>query len=76
MDEAAMIEQRRKRREAIKAKYRGSGTPLLVQALQLGDKSGESTPGQQDEATPSARSSKYICAPSLDFTDLLWQLHQ
>jgi serine/threonine-protein kinase PRP4 len=30
---------------------------LLVQALQLGDKSGESTPGQQDDNTPSARSS-------------------
>jgi serine/threonine-protein kinase PRP4 len=30
---------------------------LLVQALQLGDKSGDSTPGQQDDNTPSARSS-------------------
>ncbi|KAF8852872.1 kinase-like protein [Acephala macrosclerotiorum] len=57
LDEAALIEQRRKRREAIKAKYRGSATPLLVQALQLGDKSGDSTPGQQDSTTPSARSS-------------------
>ncbi|KAE8445836.1 hypothetical protein EG329_012759 [Mollisiaceae sp. DMI_Dod_QoI] len=56
LDEAALIEQRRKRREAIKAKYRGSATPLLVQALQLGDKSGDSTPGQQDDTTPSARS--------------------
>lgn len=53
-----MIEQRRKRREAIKAKYRGQATPLLVQALQLGDKSGDSTPGQQDSTTPSARSSR------------------
>jgi len=59
LDEAALIEQRRKRREAIKAKYRGSATPLLVQALQLGDKSGESTPGQHGENTPSARSSMY-----------------
>jgi serine/threonine-protein kinase PRP4 len=38
VDEAALIEQRRKRREAIKAKYRGSAPPLMVQALQLGDK--------------------------------------
>lgn len=53
LDEAALIEQRRKRREAIKAKYRGSGTPLLVQALQLADKSGQSTPGQEDSATSS-----------------------
>lgn len=59
VDEATLIEQRRKRREAIKAKYRGSATPLLVQALQLGDKSGPSTPGQggQDEQLSSARSS-------------------
>ena len=33
LDEAALIEQRRQRREAIKAKHRGQGTPLLVQAL-------------------------------------------
>ncbi|KAH8808132.1 kinase-like domain-containing protein [Xylogone sp. PMI_703] len=59
VDEATLIEQRRKRREAIKAKYRGSATPLLVQALHLGDKSGQSTPGQggQDEQSSSARSS-------------------
>lgn len=30
---------------------------MLVQALQLGDKSGDSTPGQQDDNTPSVRSS-------------------
>lgn len=59
LDEEALIEQRRKRREAIKAKYRGSATPLLVQALQLGDKTGDSTPSQQDDNTPSARSGKY-----------------
>jgi serine/threonine-protein kinase PRP4 len=39
-----LIEERRKRREAIKAKYRGQATPLLVQALQLGNKTGSSTP--------------------------------
>ena len=32
---------------------------MLVQALQLGSKSGESTPGRQDDTTPSARSSKH-----------------
>lgn len=32
-DEAALIEERRKRREAIKARHRGQATPLLVQAL-------------------------------------------
>ncbi|RQM07344.1 hypothetical protein DH86_00003083, partial [Scytalidium sp. 3C] len=67
IDEATLIEQRRKRREAIKAKYRGSATPLLVQALQLGEKSGQSTPGQrgQDNQTSSARSSSpLISTPS------------
>ncbi|EFW20505.1 U4/U6 small nuclear ribonucleoprotein prp4 [Coccidioides posadasii str. Silveira] len=40
VDEAALIEQRRRRREAIKAKYRGQATPLLVQALQTGNETG------------------------------------
>lgn len=35
VDEATLIEERRKRREAIKAKHRGQATPLLVQALTL-----------------------------------------
>ncbi|KDB22641.1 CMGC/DYRK/PRP4 protein kinase [Trichophyton interdigitale MR816] len=33
VDEATLIEQRRKRREAIKAKYRDAPKPLIVQAL-------------------------------------------
>ncbi|RKF62492.1 Dual specificity tyrosine-phosphorylation-regulated kinase 3 [Erysiphe neolycopersici] len=37
LDEAALIEQRRKRREAIKAKYKASTASLPVQDLQLGD---------------------------------------
>ncbi|KAL9635889.1 MAG: hypothetical protein Q9164_003181 [Protoblastenia rupestris] len=35
LDEAALIEERRKRREAIKAKYRGQATPTIVQSLAL-----------------------------------------
>ena len=35
LDEAALIEERRKRREAIRAKYKRQDTPLLVQALSL-----------------------------------------
>lgn len=58
-----MIEQRRKRREAIKSKYRGSATPLLVQALQLGDKTEDSTPAQEDSNTSSARSGKHNGPP-------------
>lgn len=44
IDEAVLIEERRKRREAIKAKHRGQATPLLVQALVHDD---TSTPTQQ-----------------------------
>jgi serine/threonine-protein kinase PRP4 len=36
LNEAALIEERRKRREALKAKYRNQETPLLVQALHPG----------------------------------------
>lgn len=36
MDEAALIEARRKRREAIKNKYKGHEPSLLVQALRVG----------------------------------------
>ena len=44
LDEAALIEERRKKREAIKAKHRGQATPMLVQALALDNKSAPSTP--------------------------------
>jgi serine/threonine-protein kinase PRP4 len=44
MDEAARLEARRKRREAIKAKYRGQATPLRLQALHLGAETESSTP--------------------------------
>lgn len=44
MDEACRLEARRKRREAIKAKYRAQATPLLIQALQRGAETDSSTP--------------------------------
>ena len=44
LDEAALIEERRKRREAIKAKHRGQATPMLVQALALDSKHAPATP--------------------------------
>ena len=43
-DEATLIEERRKRREAIKARYRGQATPLTVQALVVDNNSAPSTP--------------------------------
>ena len=44
IDEATLIEERRKKREAIKAKYRGQATPMLVQALALSNRSHPTTP--------------------------------
>lgn len=56
LDEAALIEERRKRREAIKNKYRGHATPLLVQALHVGSDGG--SPGAAStSATPDTRKS-------------------
>ncbi len=75
LDEAALIEQRRKRREAIKAKYRGSATPMMVQALHLEDKSTPGTPGksqQGDEDTQSTRSGKPQYCLRMDQTNLIW----
>lgn len=58
LDEAALIEQRRKRREAIKAKYRGSATPLLVQALHLEDKSAPGSPAKTQLDGDSVQSTR------------------
>lgn len=55
-DEASLIEERRKRREAIKAKYKGQATPLLVQALQLGNDSEAQTPMADTPVIRSERS--------------------
>lgn len=51
-----MIEQRRKRREAILAKHRRGATPLMVQALQLGDKAASETPTRSEIDGDDARS--------------------
>ncbi|KAI4249988.1 MAG: hypothetical protein L6R42_008822 [Xanthoria sp. 1 TBL-2021] len=50
LDEAALIEERRKRREAIKAKHRGQATPLSVQALVLDSQSAASSPKPSADA--------------------------
>ncbi|KAI9675824.1 MAG: U4/U6 small nuclear ribonucleoprotein prp4 [Trizodia sp. TS-e1964] len=67
VDEATLIEERRKRREAIKAKYRGQATPLLVQALQLGnesDFSSKSTPKLEiPDPTPFQSVSPQVSSP-------------
>ncbi|EEP82516.1 serine/threonine-protein kinase prp4 [Uncinocarpus reesii 1704] len=63
VDEAALIERRRKRREAIKAKYRGQATPLLVQALQIGTETG-STASNASESASKADSSARQGSPA------------
>ncbi|KAL2796874.1 kinase-like domain-containing protein [Aspergillus keveii] len=52
LDEAAQLEARRKRREAIKAKYRGQATPLRIQALHIGGDR-DSTPPTSQAVTPN-----------------------
>ncbi|OAP63366.1 hypothetical protein AYL99_02593 [Fonsecaea erecta] len=56
IDEAALIEERRKRREAIKNKYRGQAPPLLVQALHLGAESTPASPALESYTTTPRRS--------------------
>lgn len=56
LDEASLIEERRKRREAIKARHRGQATPLLVQALAIDHESaaGSRNPAVEDEGPPAS----------------------
>jgi len=55
VDEAALIEARRRRREAIKNQHRSQPTPLLVQALHAGP----DTPADSIDTTPN-RSGKQV----------------
>lgn len=52
LDEAAALEARRKRREAIRAKYRSQASPLHLQPLQVDTDS--STPGSTPVAEPAS----------------------
>lgn len=54
-DEATLIEERRKKREAIKAKYRGQATPLLAQALVLSTKLDATTLKSESLSVPSPK---------------------
>jgi serine/threonine-protein kinase PRP4 len=60
MDDAALIEERRKRREAIKAKYKEQATPLLVQALAINS----STAASSGAGTPVKAASDGIGNPT------------
>ncbi|KAL8685546.1 MAG: hypothetical protein Q9218_007694 [Villophora microphyllina] len=73
LDEASLVEERRKKREAIKARYRGQATPLLVQALAIDHQSGSNSPkavvedGHQPASiytAPEKSSKAEVSAPS------------
>ena len=68
LDEAALIEERRKRREAIKNKYRGQAAPLLVQALHVGSENG--SPGASTPAAPDVTKSGMRFATQVLFCPL------
>ena len=64
LTEDELIEQRRRKREAIKAKYRSQQTPLLVQALEQNSLSAPSTPRHESSAVTSEHAScKYRTLP-------------
>jgi len=65
LDEAAMIEARRKRREAIKNQYRSQPTTLLVQALHAAPE----TPADSITTTPT-RSGKHTQLDTCVITNL------
>ncbi|MCJ1473755.1 U4/U6 small nuclear ribonucleoprotein prp4 [Lambiella insularis] len=63
LDEAALIEERRKRREAIKAKHRGQETPLLVQALAISSERTEAISAPVFETAPPLIDSPVVSPP-------------
>ncbi|KAK5149006.1 hypothetical protein LTR04_000202, partial [Oleoguttula sp. CCFEE 6159] len=59
VDEDALIEQRRKKREALRAKYKDQVTPLHTQALQLRTESEPATPQTDTGEDSSTRSGQH-----------------
>ncbi|KAF2766479.1 kinase-like protein, partial [Teratosphaeria nubilosa] len=57
LSEAEIIEQRRKRREAIKARHGKSQAPLLVQALEQNMQSAPATPAHESSGATSEQQS-------------------
>jgi len=68
LDEATQIEERRKRREALKNKYRGQATPLRIQALHLDGElvSGAST-SRESPAAPGLYADSFTEEAQLTF---------
>ena len=71
IDEATLIEVRRKRREAIKAKYRSQKTPLQLEAMALDSASTPATPQQSTpEVQTQATGKLSSCVQSLKSDDV------
>ena len=72
LDEAAQIEERRKRREALKNRYRGGATPVRIQALHLDGDANSSASGantaQDDATTPGTLTDTSFVYPQLTST--------
>ncbi|OJD28544.1 CMGC/DYRK/PRP4 protein kinase [Blastomyces percursus] len=64
VDEATLIEQRRKRREAIKAKYRDQSTHLIVKALEAGNETDSTV---QNSGQAMARNDTATGQPNAQF---------
>lgn len=65
IDEAALIEQRRKRREAIKAKYRDQAAPLVPQVAKLGFEIGSAAGTPSNGAVNGDSQGKALWSPPL-----------
>ena len=59
-DEITLIEERRKRREAIKARHRGPATPLIIRSMALPATYAPSTPKLLDVQKDTPAQGKLI----------------
>lgn len=74
VDEAAQLEARRKRREAIRAKYKSQATPLHLQAVHAGD-SDSSTPGADSNRASASQAASgkhalFSCGRRVEYTNV------
>ena len=72
LTEDELIEQRRKKREAIKAKYRNQQPPLLVQALEQNTLSVPSTPQHESSGVTSEHASCEYLILFIDFNHVIY----
>lgn len=64
VDEAKLIEERRKRREALRAKHRGQNAPLLHQALEMSAVSQPDTPSAVSDMQVDTSGESHVAFPT------------